>query len=180
MYNYSAPLLKSTLSKLAYSLSFKMLLYFCLIVFVTLLATAGEILTLSTVQPIIQNLTNDGNTDGSIIVKLFPSLSLSKVGLLVFALFSIALATICRLLLIWMNMNFTNKVSQQLSDLMMRSILSNNIQFFKDHSSDQILSAISLKISNASSSVLAVTNLITSSIIILGIAVTVITINTSV
>ena len=180
MNNYSAPLLKSTLSKLAYSLSFKMLLYFCLIVFVTLLATAGEILTLSTVQPIIQNLTNDGNTDGSIIVKLFPSLFLSKVGLLVFALFSIALATICRLLLIWMNIDFTNKVSQQLSDLMMRSILSNNIQFFKDHSSDQILSAISLKISNASSSVLAVTNLITSSIIILGIAVTVITINTSV
>lgn len=122
MNNYSAPLLKSTLSKLAYSLSFKMLLYFCLIVFVTLLATAGEILTLSTVQPIIQNLTNDGNTDGSIIVKLFPSLFLSKVGLLVFALFSIALATICRLLLIWMNIDFTNKVSQQLSDLMMRSI----------------------------------------------------------
>lgn len=173
-------LLTSQIRRLIGALSGRMILYFFAIVLTSLLATFGEILTLSTIQPIIQNITGGDTFEKGTIHAIIPNLPVTPMSLLTIALFSITFATSCRLALVWMNIDFTNKVSHQLSNLMMRSILAKDIRFFKEQASDEIISAFAVKISNASSTVLAITNLISSSIIILGITLAVAAIDTSV
>lgn len=162
------------------ALSRRTFFYFFTIVTVSLFATIGEVLTLSTIQPIIQNITGGDSFDGGIFSAIIPNFVTTPNSLMMIALVSILFTTICRLLLVWMNIDFTNKISLQLSNLMMESILKQDILFFKNQSTDEIISAFAVKISNASSTVLAITNLVSSAIIILGITVTVAAIDTNV
>lgn len=180
MKNMERNSLTSQILKLINALPIKIIFYFVLIVFTSLLATVSEILTLSTIQPILQNMMGSENSDSGIIFTVFPKLQITQTLLLSVALASVVFSTFFRLALVWMNINFTNKVSHYLSGLLMRSLLEKDILFYKEQSSSEIISAFAVKITNVSSTVLAITNLITSSIIILGMTIAVVLIYTSI
>ena len=147
--------------------------YFLAIIFVTLIATFGEILTISSIQPFINNITGESTEQGFLLTNIFSKFEIGDDQLLTLAILSIFIASTCRLGLIWMNIDFTNKLSEYLSKLLMQSILAKDLKFFKEQSSDEIISVFALKIGNVSSSILAFTNLVTSVIITIGISIAV-------
>ena len=148
-------------------------MYFLAIIVVSLIATFGEILTISSIQPLISNITGDSTEQSILLGNIFSKLEIGDNQFLTIAILSICIASTCRLALIWMNIDFTNKLSEHLSNLLMQSILSKDLKFFKEQSSDEIISAFALKIGNVSSAILAFTNLVTSMTITIGISIAV-------
>ena len=152
---------------------FRTVFYFLAIIFVTLFATIGEILIISSIQPFISNITGDNAEHSFLLANIFSKFEIGDNQFLTIAILSICIASTCRLALIWMNIDFTNKLSEHLSNLLMQSILAKDLKFFKEQSSDEIISAFALKIGNVSSTILAFTNLVTSMIITIGISIAV-------
>jgi ATP-binding cassette subfamily B protein len=147
--------------------------YFLAIICITLFATIGEIIVISSIQPFISNMTGDSTEQNNLLAKIFSKIEIGDNEFLTIAILSICIASTCRLALIWMNIDFTNKLSEHLSNLLMQSILAKDLKFFKERSSDEIISAFALKIGNVSSTILAFTNLVTSVIITIGISIAV-------
>jgi ATP-binding cassette subfamily B protein len=170
---------KSPILMLARLIPLSTFFYFLLIIFVTLVATVGEIITISSIQPLINNITGAKSDQRLFLANFFSDFSPDSKDIFVLAIFSICIAATCRLCLIWMNIDFTNKLSEHLSRLLMKSILSKDLQFFKDQSSDEIISAFALKIGGVSSTILAFTNLTTSVLIMFGITLAVISVEIS-
>lgn len=151
--------------------------YFGVIIFASILSSLAEAITLSSLVPFIEFLMGSENPTFGGIADLFSARDIGKYSVTLILICAILLATLLRLALIWMNINFTNDVTRSLALRMMDSTLQREISFFKNNSSDEIISAMSLKVGNVSSTILAITNLISASIIALGILAFVLSIN---
>ena len=62
---------RPALSILISLMPFKTVFYFLAIIFVTLIATIGEILTISSIQPFISNITGDSADQSFLLANIF-------------------------------------------------------------------------------------------------------------